>query len=55
MSLWDDFNEAREAYNSYLADPYVVGSDEDTDCVLEHLLELSDAAVRLIDSLKGKI
>ena len=53
MSLWDDFNEARDAYNSYLADPYEAGSDEDNDCVLENLIQLTDTALRLIDSLKG--
>ena len=52
MSLWDDFNEARDAYYSYLADPYEAGSDEDNDCVLENLLQLTDTALRLIDSLE---
>ena len=51
--LWAEFNEAREAYESYLADPYVAGSDEDTDCTLEHLVELADKSIALVDHLKA--
>ena len=42
---WFEFKEARSDYESYLADPYTAGSQEDTDCILERLLELADTAM----------
>jgi hypothetical protein len=52
LKAWSEFTEARIDYENYLADPYVVGSDEDNDCMLERLLELADKATALFDVLK---
>jgi hypothetical protein len=41
------FSEEQRDFLAYLADPYTVGSDEDTDVVLEHLQELYTRAARL--------
>jgi hypothetical protein len=49
---WSQFNEARSGYESYLADPYTAGSDEDNDCMMDHLLELADKAIALFDQMK---
>jgi hypothetical protein len=49
-SSWAQFNEARNDYQSYQADPYTSGSQEDTDCLLERLIELADKADALIRS-----
>lgn len=49
-TAWAEFNEARTDYQSYLADPYPAGSQEDTDCLLERLLELADKADALFSS-----
>ena len=47
---WAELNEARDDYRSYIADPYPAGSQEDTDCLIERLLELADKAEALFRS-----
>jgi len=47
---WAQFTEARNDYQAYLADPYTSGSQEDTDCLIERLIELADRADALIRS-----
>jgi hypothetical protein len=49
-SSWAQFNEARNDYRSYQADPYTSGSQEDIDCLFERLIELADKADALIRS-----
>ena len=49
-----EFDEARLDYESYLADPYPAGSQEDTDCMFERLLELADKSRALVDLLRGQ-
>lgn len=54
IRLLAEFNEAKEDYKSYLADPYVAGSDEDNDSILELLLDMADRAIALSETLCGK-